>query len=1485
MSHLSFGRLAVRLIGLCALFLSILAAVPQAAPHHAAAASATAVPAAPLAVPEPVADVSIHGSWVLHNNTVFWDYNGGDIGTYFSALRSKSVNGGATQNLLDLDGQNRLKQIQVDNVAFFTWNDVDNRIEKRSRQNPLMTPVVLFTFSDTQPPIDFVIDDTTGPAGNVIYASPNRRITRVDKYGATSAVLATMSAAVRDLDVDALYIWIATADGVYRIDRSCETACTPVRVQSASATRLHGASAGGRQAVFFVTETVPPRVESWDCGIPGQSGCYHKTLYTPSRSDMGIYSLIATPTHVWWTEGVVPDTATYQLRRAPRAGGSMEIMALLDGSLVYGGPLALDDQYIYFRHSGVSRIPLDSTPIVFNFSFMGSEITQGIQNMSGNVILQERMPTYLILYVKQTSGPDVGRVEVELAGSRQGTPLPGSPVRTVGALTPGTADLTQPRQDVPRITVRLPDEWLSVGVSVLNIKVDPRLIYDQTPATRIHNAAFEWQPPICIKGIRVKVHGPDIALNDGSLAYAVGQAKRLLPTRDIRLYFDWEPLEEGLWPFYSPYELPSDDWKVMANLWWRDRFSDDPDSCDNDDARTLYLGGYARNFDPGFNGMAALGLDQLQVRMPDAQPIWPVPYRDATLAHEIGHNFGREHVDCGDPDDPDSNYPYPSCWFGVPDGINTYYGYYAPSDRLISPVTAADLMSYGYPRWPSDWTWNRIESAIEDGMALAPWRAAALQDLQSAAAAAAPDAPATAAGVYLTGWIDTATNTGALDPVFTIPATAMSAGMQRKWAASLAEQSTAAPEDAAVIYRVRFIRAGGTAVASYDVPLIRLDGRLSATQMPFALTVPAPSQTYLSIQLVADSVVLASRSGFSVPVVAVTAPAAGAVVSGNLTVNWTASDNSALTFIVQYSPNAGGNWYTLANGAQGPAAATDYSATYSALGVPGSAANQARVRVIATDGYLTAIAQSAAFTLTQRPPNPYIVEPAGGARYTAGQTVTLAGGATDPEDDALGASLLAWRIGSTNYGTGFTRSVAGLAPGSYTVRLTATDSGLAYGVEAADAPHAVSSTAFTESSFAVDPVTAPSGAAVLDGRCSDAGYGQVTPLPLSPYGDGAFGYAALLRNDRYLWICFDGLRKQGAGSPGAFVGVRIDPNNSRDAWAQTTDYGFFIRQSDGVLQVKQGNGSGGFGDDAPAFVSSAFDARLSDRGTTWSAELRLDLGFLRASLSWQDVMGLDFGHYWVDAQGNDFHWPHAAQYNRPNTWAVSVFRRVPQLQQISPTAATVGAAAFTLTLSGSGLQNGDTAFLGSTLLATTYVSSTRVTAVVPTSALQTAGELAVTLRSSESTAVFSPPLPFTVFNRIPALTSLSPTHNSRQEGAAPEGVVADLTLTVNGSGFVSGAAVDFDGVALATTFVNSTRLTAVVPQALLSAARTVQVVAYNPSPTQGVSNALPFQVVVTPPTAVGLAGQTAVAATAPFVLWSAVAALALLTLAALPRKR
>jgi hypothetical protein len=69
-----------------------------------------------------------------------------------------------------------------------------------------------------------------------------------------------------------------------------------------------------------------------------------------------------------------------------------------------------------------------------------------------------------------------------------------------------------------------------------------------------------------------------------------------------------------------------------------------------------------------------------------------------------------------------------------------------------------------------------------------------------------------------------------------------------------------------------------------------------------------------------------------------------------------------------------------------------------------------------------------------------------------------------------------------------------------------------------------------------------------------------------------------------------------------------------------------------------------------------------------------------------------------------------------------------------------------------------------------------------------------------------------------------------------------LTLRVSGTGFVSGATVDFNGTPLTTTFGDREHLSALLPATDVATAKTASVTVVNPSPGGGSSNVVYFQV-------------------------------------------
>jgi uncharacterized protein (TIGR03437 family) len=91
----------------------------------------------------------------------------------------------------------------------------------------------------------------------------------------------------------------------------------------------------------------------------------------------------------------------------------------------------------------------------------------------------------------------------------------------------------------------------------------------------------------------------------------------------------------------------------------------------------------------------------------------------------------------------------------------------------------------------------------------------------------------------------------------------------------------------------------------------------------------------------------------------------------------------------------------------------------------------------------------------------------------------------------------------------------------------------------------------------------------------------------------------------------------------------------------------------------------------------------------------------------------------------------------------------------------------------------------------------------------------------------------------PVPVSANPVISSLNPSSATAGGPA-FTLTVNGTGFASGAVVVFDNSPAATTFVSATQLTAMVPAYLIATAQTATVQVSNPQ--GGASNSVNFPV-------------------------------------------
>jgi peptidase M66-like protein len=380
-----------------------------------------------------------------------------------------------------------------------------------------------------------------------------------------------------------------------------------------------------------------------------------------------------------------------------------------------------------------------------------------------------------------------------------------------------------------------------------------------------------------------------------------------------------------------------------------------------------------------------------------------------TFIHEIGHGYGFTHTPCGNAGGTDLNYPTYEPYGAASIGE---YGLDIRNGNILDPDAVRDYMSYCFPQWMSLYQHNRlIEHARLDPRWISdrPWwddylrrRPFEIPDLWL------PDPPP---------WLPDFLPDLKVNPVISIigevldagevhvssvarvPAAGQPVGIETSLVAQLLDE-TGKPLARGPVVRLEHegsCDCGGTgAHRDPDKPPYRFQAFVPDVAPGAALRI-----------LAAEKEVWIRR-----------APAEGprfervtATVARNeyLTLNWEVRTTGDAEIWAQWSRDDGKRWNGLSTGLSREKAELPLSA------LPGG---RVAVRLLAHDGFYTAVSAPVSIELPERAPEVAILHPRNGQTLMAGHAMQLAGSATDNAGVPIPSESLSWTLDDASVGNG-----------------------------------------------------------------------------------------------------------------------------------------------------------------------------------------------------------------------------------------------------------------------------------------------------------------------------------------------------------------------------------------------------------------------------------------------------------------------------------
>lgn len=899
---------------------------------------------------------------------------------------------------------------------------------------------------------------------------------------------------------------------------------------------------------------------------------------------------------------------------------------------------------VYFAHGNtIQRLLVNAPAVDLDFEAFAVEATQAIQNLDNTVPLAAGKRVIVrgfarlranstpfagfdvpaLLRVLHAPPTDLGQaIPVEVPGS----PFPPTQTSLVQPLTSLQAARTSL---LATLQFEVPEDRVQAGEMTFEFVLNPGRAVpetgDQPLANNTARATVKVRDaiPIPFTMVPMQFNGGFYDFRaDPNFWPMIARAHSMLPVPELRLGFRSPALARIVFTLEG----------------FKARSFDVANGKDSDALAALDLarildgnprgGPYVGMFPPSaapWNGLGRRPGQAMIIRMaatPYQNSIngWGTLAGGFNFAHEFGHNSGFRHVHndatCGGvplgsngtTNDVAGNYDVipggSQCTLGSTDLEDpaTAMGFDPISWSLPLPSANGDLMSYANNVWISPYNWTRM---LENYSTRLPVPAPGRHALQ------APEPTETVFVVQ--GSLDDETGTASLQPLYQLPAALLAPSIL----AELLEPPDEPPPDSP---RLQLLDHTGAVLEDRPAPTVPLSeggtGLISR-----ALPAHATART---LRLRRGENVLADIPISAQPPSLQLDPPR--IEDGRLGISWSATDadGDPVFATVQLSPDDGRTWQTLQINSPETTLWIDTDLL--------AGGDQTRVRVLATDGVLGAIDASESFALPKHAPRVKITGVEDGRLFEFGTVITANGFGYDNEDGSLPRTALQWTLAGPEprQGTGSGFALSNLPPGIYTLQLTGVDS---------DGEIATDSLRFAIRALAV--ADADGEEPVLDGLCADPGYAGTPPVRL-PSPDASYANVRFTHANGALFACFTGLRYAAANTPGAVVGLRIDPGTSGQTLATTV--GFAVDEHGRPVRLG-GDGSQLVPLDPPP---PGFAVVILRDESTWSAEMRIADALLAG---WTGTLAVAVFTDDADAATPARTWPPAANLDDPLTWA------------------------------------------------------------------------------------------------------------------------------------------------------------------------------------------------------------------------------------------